>query len=185
MTWEINLLGALIAFVFVMSMVSLFWWMLRVPPQVSPEAARARRSLDAFGVILVPIIGEAYSLQAVELACRLGETAKAEIVLSAFLEMPFSLPMEAPVPEAEAQAQALLDQARAVVEEHSLGCTTRIERGREAAEGILALARRGNVGLVVLGVTPKPLGAGSALGRTAELLLRRAPCEVILDRAVT
>lgn len=185
MTAELNPLGAFLAGVFALTMGFLFWWMLRVPRPLAAEAARARRSLDAVGVVLVPVTGRPYSLKAVELACRLGETHKAEVLLATFLEVPLSLPLEAPAPEAEAEGQSLLDQAKAVVEQHELPCRTKIQRAREAGEGILALARDEDVDLIVLGVTPKALGARSALGRTAENLLRRAPCEVILDKAVT
>jgi nucleotide-binding universal stress UspA family protein len=158
--------------------------MLRVPPSVPAEAAKARRALDAVGVILVPIIGRPYSLKAVELACRLGEIQKAEILVATFLEMPLSLPLGAPSPQAEGDAQSLLDQAEAVVKHHDLPCRTKAQRAREAAEGILALAREENADLIVMGVTPKAVGARSALGRTAETLLRRAGCEVILEKTV-
>jgi len=184
MTWQVHPLGALIAVVFAFTMAGLFLWMLRVPRYVPPDAARARHSLDTVRTILVPIISRPYSLKGVELACRLGDVQKSEVLLAALLEIPLSLPLEAPEPQARAAAQSLLDQAQAIVEHHDLPVRTMIQPAREAAEGILALAREANVDLIVLGVTPKAVGARSALGRTAEALLRRAPCEVVLDRAL-
>lgn len=179
---HITPLGILLATLFAASMGGLLWWMLHPPAPMAPAVAKARRSVDALKRILVPTIGESYAEHAVELACRLGKEQKAEILLLYVLEVPRTLPLNAPLPADEAKAQETLKRAQEIVYLHGLPWGIRIERAREAASGILHVAKEYDVDLIVLGTRPGAVRDQGILGRTTLALLRQAPCEVIVDK---
>lgn len=184
MTPEITLhpTGIVLAALFAGSMGWLLWWMLHPPPPVPLEVAKARRSVDALKRILVPTVGAPYSERGVELACRLGVEQKAEIVLIYVLEVPRTLPLGTPLPQDEPKAQEALQRAQEIVTLHGLPLIAKVERAREAGEGILHAAKDYEADLIVLGVRPRVGAAADLLGRTSTLLLRRAACEVIIDK---
>jgi len=183
-------LGIFLAVIFVTSMGLLFWWMFQVPPQVPHEVAMVRRSVAAMQRILVPVSGKIASERAVELACRLGEAQKAEIVLAYIIEVPFTLSLDTAVPAEESRGQEALRTAQFIVEQHGLSARTKIIPHRYAWGGILRLAREEIVDAIVMGVGGgRPgLAEGPALskvegmGRTTQEVLKRAQCEVILDK---
>jgi nucleotide-binding universal stress UspA family protein len=176
-----NALGLAIGIIFCISLGAIFLWMFMVPKQIPLAAARARRSVDAIKRILVPTVGMPYSERGVELACRLGEKQKAEIILTYVIEVPRTLPLGASMPKEEEKAREALSRARAIVELHNLPAFERIERAREAWEGILRTARDNDVDLIVMGISPND-GRSEALKRTANEVIRRSKWEVILDK---
>jgi nucleotide-binding universal stress UspA family protein len=179
---HITFLGALLAFVFASSMGKLLWWMLHVPKAIPLAVARARRTVGAIKKILVPTSGTYYSARGIELACRLGEEQKAEIYLINVLEVPRTLPLEAPLPDAEAKAKEILREGEAIVNLRGLQVKGEIRRGRIAGEEIIRAAKDWDADLIVMGIRLEIRMAQEILGRTSDLVLRRAPCEVIVDK---
>jgi len=176
-------LGIGLAVLFVVLMVNLFRWMFRVPPQLSPVVAKARRSVAAWQRILVPVSEGVAAGRAVELACRLGEAQKAEIVLVYVVEVPLTLSLSAPMPAEEAKGQEVLQTVRHIVEQHNLPCETQVIPHRYVWGGILHLAREQQVDAIVMHVGSGRSGSTDGIGRTAQEVLKRAECEVVLDRA--
>lgn len=179
---HISVLGAILATAFAAGMAALLLWMLRVPRPVSLEVARAVRSVDAVRTIFVPILETYYSERAVELASRLGQEQRATILLGYIVEVPRTLSLGVPLPAVEETGNRALEQARQIVQMHSLGAHTEIIRAREAGEGIARVARDHDVDLIVLGISPDTGFVEGSTARVAESLLRHAPCEVIIDR---
>ena len=179
---HITFLGTLLALVFVLSMGTLLWWMLHVPRAVPLAAAKARRAVGAIKKILVPTSGNLYSERGIELACRLGEEQKAEIYLINVLEVPRTLPLEAPMPEVEARAEGIIKEGEAIVILRGLQVKGEVRRGRVAGEEIIRAAKDWDADLIVMGIRSEIRMAQEILGRTSDLVLRRAPCEVILDK---
>jgi nucleotide-binding universal stress UspA family protein len=174
-------LGVLIAILFAVSMGGLLLWMLRVPRHIPAAAAKARRSVGAIKKILVPTIGAPYSERGVELACRLGQEQKAQIILTYVIEVPRTLPLNAPIPDAENNAKTALQRAQEIVSLRGLDCVVSIDRARVAGEEIIRSSKENDVDVIVIGLKPK-LSGTTVIGQTAEILLRKAPCEVIIDR---
>lgn len=174
-------LGALLAALFALSMGGLIWWMLRVPPYLPAPVAKARVSLEAVHRILVPTIGPAFAGREVELACRLGQEQGAEIRLAFLLEVPRTLPLGAPLPEAETRAKEALAMAKTIVDLHQLSSQEQILRARVAGEEIVRAAREQEVDMIVMGMKPGE-GAIEPFSRTMSVLLHKAPCELIIDR---
>jgi len=179
---QVSLLGVVIAIIFTLCMGGILWWMLHPPPLIKPEVAKARRSVETLKRILVPTSGRPYSERGIELACRLGAEHQAEIVLTYVIEIPRTLPLDAPMPEAEEKANQALNRGKEIVELHHLPPVLLIERAREAGEGIVRAAKDNQADVIVLGMRTDIRGAQSLWGRTTDILLRKAPCEVILDK---
>jgi len=157
-------------------------WMLRLPRPIPPAVARARRAVDAVRRIMVPTTGTDYADRGVELACRLGQEQRAEIVLVHVLEVPRTLPLGAPLPEADSRAAEILERAQEIVRLRDLISIPHIERARNAVDGIIRAAKDYDVDVIVMGIRPVVGPAESLLGRTTDTLLRRAPCEVVVDK---
>lgn len=179
---HITFLGAFLALVFAVSMGVLLWWMFHVPRAIPLAAAKARRAVGAIKKILVPTSGTLYSERGIELACRLGEEQKAEIYLVTVLEVPRTLPLEAPMPEAEAQAEDIIKRGESIVSLRGLPAKGEVKRGRVAGEEIIRMARDWEADLIVMGIRSEIRMAQEIFGRTSDLVLRRAPCEVIVDK---
>jgi nucleotide-binding universal stress UspA family protein len=163
-------------------MLSIIWWMLHPPPQISLAVAKAKIAISAIKKIIVPTTGTTYSESAVELACRLGLPQKAEIIVTYVIEVPFTLPLNASMEKAEAIAKEVLNRAAAIVEHRNLPVRSKVERARKVGEGIVRLAAAENADLIVIGIRPIIGVPEKIMGRTSETILRHAPCEVIIDR---
>ncbi|MEW6685946.1 MAG: universal stress protein [Candidatus Edwardsbacteria bacterium] len=175
--------GVLFALVFAASMGGLLWWMLHPPKPVLATVAQVRYAVKALKRILVPTIGTTYSEKGVELACRLGKEQEAELILAYVIEVPLTLPLEAPLPQAEIKAKEALTRAEAIVAQHNLSFYSHIERARQAAEGIIRVAKDNDVDLIVVSLAPrKPGKVDKIMGKTTEQLLHRSPVELIVNR---
>jgi nucleotide-binding universal stress UspA family protein len=179
---QINSIGLILAIVFILLRLGIIVWMFLVPVQIPQVAAKARRSVGAIKRILVPTIGVEYTERAVELACRLGQEQKAEIILIYIIEVVRTMPLDAVLPKAEEKAREYLERAKSIVNLRGLKVKTHIERAREAAEGIIRAAKDFGVDIIVLGFQPD--FSGFFLSRNLEILLKNAPCEVIIDKVV-
>jgi nucleotide-binding universal stress UspA family protein len=172
--------GLLAAVVFTGSLVTVLAWLLAVPKPVPAVAAHARRIISSIRRIVVPLEAQTNWERAVELACRLGEDQKAEVVLTSVVEVPFTLSLNAPMMRAEREANDLIERALTIVNNHELPARTKVERARQMGEGIARLARDEDADLIVMAAPRPRRGLPGAAGRTLDTLLHRAPCEVII-----
>ena len=177
----LNPMGIVLAVLFLVAMVNLFRWMFKVPPRVPWAVAKALQSVSALHRILVPTIHDGASERAVELACRLGTAQKAEIVLAYVVEVPFTLSLNTPLAAEESRGQEALHTAQFIVQQHGLPVTTRLIPHRYLWGGIVHLAREEQVDAIVMSVDHRP-GQPEGMGRTAQEVLKRAECEIILDK---
>ena len=178
----IHPLGFILAVVFAVSMGGLMWWMLRVPPPMSAPVAKARVSVEAVKRILVPTVGTAFAGREVELACRLGEGQKAEIQLAYVLEVPRTLSLGASMPDEEARGLEAMKLAKTIIDLHKLPSTMKVLRARIAGQGIVQEALQQDVDMIVVGMKPGMGIAYDAFARTMDVLMRHAPCELLIDR---
>lgn len=179
---HVSLLGAFLALVFSGLMGNLLWWMLHPPSPVPAAVAKVRRSVGAARRIVVPTVGALYSERGVELACRLGGEQEAEILLTYVIEVPYTLPLEAPLPQWEEKAKKALDRGVEIVEQHGLPFRTIVERARRAGEGITRVVKDEDADMIVMSLRPRKESANKLMGKTTEWLLDRVPCEVIVDK---
>ncbi|MFY9270278.1 MAG: universal stress protein [Candidatus Manganitrophaceae bacterium] len=179
---QIHPLGAAIAVFFIVSLLSILWWMLHPPAYIPAAAAKAHRSVFAIKKILVPTLGLPYAERGVELACRLGEEQKAEILLTYIIEVPRTMPLGIPLPDAEKEGVDALERAETIVRLHGLSSQKIIQRARMAGEEIARIARDRDVDMIVLGIRSEVGFRDEILGRTSDIILRHSPCEVVIDK---
>jgi nucleotide-binding universal stress UspA family protein/anti-anti-sigma regulatory factor len=134
--------------------------------------------------LLVPIVANMELTYGAALAARLSRGSKADIRLVYFLEVPRTLPLNAPLVEEEQSAQKMLREAVESARHEGAPASEHVERVRDAAEGILVVAKNYQVDTLVLGATTEPL-AGEQHEKfhyLVDTLIHRAPCEVIVGR---
>jgi len=182
MMTSIHPIGALISTFFMAVLTGTLWWMLHPRAFVTQAAARARQSVLAIKKIMVPTVGLPYTERSVELACRLGEAQKAEILLTYVLEVPRTMPLGIPLPDAEEKANNALERAAGIVSLHGLPTQSIVQRARMAGEDIVKAAKELNIDMIVIGIQQEESGGGGYLSKTAEAILKHSSCEVIIDK---
>ena len=140
---------------------------------------RRPRVAAGYRRILVPVVDDDASAEAVDVACRLAAERHGSITVTTVIEIPPQLPLGAHMDEEEEDARALLAQAQAIAETYGVDVTPCVVHARDAAEAIVEQARRTNAELLVV--------AGACGGRrvrgTIRDVLRKAPCRVALIAA--
>ncbi len=173
-------LGILLAVAFAVGLAGTLGWMLRVPPPPPRGATSTLLSVQTIHKVLVPLVDLGASVRAVELACRLSMQQHAEIVLAYVYEIPLTAPLR--VPEHDPKVERAMAAAAFIATQHGVQPRQRLEPARQAWHKIVDIAREESVDLIVMGVTSSDRPNESPIGRTAENVVRRAPCEVIVDR---
>jgi APA family basic amino acid/polyamine antiporter len=144
----------------------------RAPLQLGPAVALEYRT------ILVPIVSGPESHESVDIAARLAAERGATIVALRVIVVPLDLPIDARLPEQEAEADRLLDEARATAETYGVRMIDRIVRARHAGRAIVEEAERRQAEIVVLGA---PRGRHRDIfGKTVDYVLKHAPCRVMV-----
>src|SRR4029078_5976701 len=91
-----------------------------------------------FRTILVPVVRNAESEEALVAAARLAAERRATIAIVHVLEVPLNLSLDAELPEDEERAFDLLEEARAFVDAYGVRAVTRLARARRAGPAIVA-----------------------------------------------
>jgi APA family basic amino acid/polyamine antiporter len=133
--------------------------------------------------ILVPVLAEADVQTAMDVACRLAAERRSRIAIVAPLEVPLGLPIGERIPEEENRLDDLLDEAEQVAESYGVRALSRLLRTRSTSGAIVAEARRHHPEIIVMPTTRPSFRRQSKrmpLDAMTELVLRRAPCRVLL-----
>ena len=134
-----------------------------------------------FRTILVPVVRNADSEEALVAAARLASERRATIAIVHVLEVPMSLPIDAELPEEEERAFELLEEARALVDAYGVRTVTRLVRARRAGPAIAEEAARRQAELIVIGARRRIAhGRTPIFGRTVDHVLKESPCRVLL-----
>jgi nucleotide-binding universal stress UspA family protein/pimeloyl-ACP methyl ester carboxylesterase len=147
--------------------------------QTVEASERAVRELDC---IVVPVDETVASGRAVNLAARLGGDQNAELVLLHVITVHRSRALDDPPPEAVERAEEALEMGSAIAARHNVRLRTRISYQRSLVEGIVRIATEEDADLIVIGNPADEAEGGSPMGNIVEELLKRAPCEVLVDR---
>jgi basic amino acid/polyamine antiporter, APA family len=165
-----------------------------------PERALRHETLEPdFGSILVPIFGNRFDDDIVQTAGRLAsedhEGPSGPVIEAVWVfELPLSLPLNAPLPEAQVErARAALAQAKAVGEEYAgVTVATTVVRARRTGQAIVTEARERGVEAIVLAAEePSRIRGGTRfggssgpldnyVGEISKYVIRKAPCRVII-----
>jgi nucleotide-binding universal stress UspA family protein len=130
--------------------------------------------------IVVPVVRSFESEEALVAAARLAAKRRSTVAILHVLEVPMELPLNARLPEAEREANELLDDARALVESFGVRAVPRLERARRAGPAIVADVISRDAELVVIGARRRGRGRAQVLGDTARHVLTWSPCRAIV-----
>jgi APA family basic amino acid/polyamine antiporter len=124
-----------------------------------------------------------YSQGAIATALKLASHKKADVRVIVTVDVPQHLEIEAPLPEAEATAQAIIEEARqwAGRRQRIKGKVAKVRSG-EAGHRIVREALEARAEAIVMPM-PSHRPAGKVLSRTLETVLGKRPCRVIIDSA--
>jgi APA family basic amino acid/polyamine antiporter len=134
----------------------------------------------AYRTIVVPVLRTAESEEALVAAARLASERGATIAIVHVIEVPLDKPLDADLPAEEAQADDLLDEARALVESYGVRAVTRIVRARRASQAIIDEAVSRNADLIVVGSSRRGRRGAPIFGRNVDEILKRSPCRVLV-----
>ena len=148
----------------------------QLPPPVGAEPVR-------YAGVLVAFEEGTYSEDAMATALKLAAHKGGNLRVIVTITVPQHLDIDAPLPEAEATAQAVIETARqwAGRGRRVRGAVVKVRPG-EAGHRIVreALAARSNA-IVMPMPTRRP--SGKVLSKTLEIVLGKRPCRVIIDSA--
>lgn len=114
-------------------------------------------------------------------AVRLAAHRRRGIYVLVLVPVPASSPIDAAMPEREAQARAMIEQARLQGGRRVTGRWAKIRAG-QAGRAIVQEAKAMRASAIVMPLPPRTTGA-SVFGKTLETVLAERPCRVIIESA--
>jgi APA family basic amino acid/polyamine antiporter len=157
-------------------------WVVREPLSKTvraPLAVGVAAALE-YRRILVPLVGGAESEHAVDLACRLAAEKGAQVVAVAPVEVPLELPLDRAPDLDRVQADTLLEEARTIGDSYGVQVVGRLVQTRNAGRAIVDEAVTRGSEIIVLGAPRRQGRRGPIFEKTVELVLRHAPCRVMV-----
>jgi APA family basic amino acid/polyamine antiporter len=127
--------------------------------------------------VLVPM--EHYDEFVMATASKLAARRRRGIHVLALVTVPSALPIDAPMPEAEAAAQSLIEQARLIAGARVSGHVERVRSG-QAGRRIIEEATDMRAAAIVMPL-PQRVNGASLFGKTLETVLAERPCRVIIE----
>ena len=181
---QITVIGVLIAIVFLISIVSVLGWMLRLPKETEQTrtVTKAMRSVNKLSYILVPLLrmNEATD-RIVALAAQMARQRNGNVEALAVIEVPFTLPLNAYVEQDEKQAFEALNRAESVATRVAVRINKRILKARSAGLAIVREAEEKGIDLILIANAPvRVRGNIQHIDPTVEYVMKNAPCEVLV-----
>jgi APA family basic amino acid/polyamine antiporter len=129
--------------------------------------------------VLVHIADEDYDEQLVATAVKLAARKRRGIHILVTITVPNSLLIDAKMPEAEAEAASMIEQAKLLGGGRVSGHWEKVRAG-QAGRRIIEEARDMRATAVVMGL-PRRVSGYSVFGKTLETVLAERPCRVIIE----
>ena len=130
--------------------------------------------------VLVPL-GDAYDESVIATAAKLAARRRRGIHVLALVTVPSRLAIDAPMPEAIASAESLIEQARVQAGARVSGHVERVRSG-QAGRRIIEEAVDMRAAAIVMPL-PRRINGSSIFGKTLETVLAERPCRVIIESA--
>lgn len=117
--------------------------------------------------------------EAMQTACQLAKSFGAKITAIHVLEVPPTLPINAPMPKGEAAGEAALKRAEAVAREYHLTIDLKFIRSRSFEAAVLELVAGNTYDMVIIGARKEEMKHHNRFTTDAEKILKEAPCRVL------
>lgn len=132
-----------------------------------------------FQKILVATKGGA-DTETVQMACQIAKLHHAPLTAIYIIEVPYSIPLQSPLPYRILIGESILQKAEAISREYNVELQTKILRARSIEEGITNLVKKDQFDLLIIGAFRPKTGFHKGIGTITEHILRRAPCRVFV-----
>jgi APA family basic amino acid/polyamine antiporter len=129
--------------------------------------------------VLVPLADGLYDESVIATASKLAARKRRGIHVLALITVPASLPISARMPEAEAAAESLIEQAKVAAGARVSGHMEKIRSG-QAGRRIIEEALDMRAAAIVMPL-PQRVNGASIFGKTLETVLTERPCRVIIE----
>ena len=133
-----------------------------------------------FDNILVPIIGNKISREAMVMACELASEEESSIYALHIIEVPMNRPLDQLLPDEAELAGTILAEAKEVAAEFGVKLFPKIVPGRNVGRVIVDEAIDKKSQIVMIGTERKRRAGDRFFGHTVEYVLRKAPCKVLV-----
>jgi APA family basic amino acid/polyamine antiporter len=130
--------------------------------------------------VLVALSAEdGYDADLVATAAKLAARRRHGIHVLVTLSVPYALPVKAPMPELQATAESIIEQARIQGGRRVTGHWEKVRPG-QAGRRIIEEAEDMRATAIVMGL-PRRVPGGSLFGKTLETVLADRPCRVVIE----
>ena len=129
--------------------------------------------------VLVHFGDDGFNPQVLSTATKLAARKRRGIYVLMTVTVPNALPIDAPLPEAEAHAGSIIEQARLIGGRRVTGHVERVRAG-QAGRRIVEEATDMRAAAIVVPLPSRVSGA-SLFGKTLETVLRERPCRVVIE----
>lgn len=158
------------------------YFMYRKKQRIAPTANLVVRRIDIpgfkeyhFKKILVPTRGGDQT-GTLKIACQLAKLFDAEVTALHVTEVPFSLPLNAPLYRNSRSAEYALEHAEAIGREFHILVNLKSFHSRSVAQSIVEIAQSEGHDLIILGATLK--AHKNSKGSTTDKIIKDAKCPV-------
>jgi len=179
---HVSLAGALVAVFIAGAMASTLWWMLHPPSSfVQRLAAEAEHQLERLvGSVIVVFSADIESGHMMALAVKLAHGERSDLLAVYVIDVPFTLPPDATMPDEERTALDSLGAAEAIAMHSGVNIRTDIIKTRNTSQAVLDLAKREKANLIVLGSYRDGKYTGAPLSSEIEEIAANAKCDVLI-----
>ena len=129
--------------------------------------------------VLLHVGDDTYDPQTIATATRLAARRRRGIHVLVTITVPNSLPIDAPIPEAEAAADSIIEQAKLQGGGRVSGHWEKVRAG-QAGRRIIEEAQDMRATAVIM-TLPRRVAGTSVFGKTIETVLAERPCRVIIE----
>lgn len=182
MTLHVSVAGALVAAFIAGTMASTIWWMLHPPTSfVQRLAVQAEHQLERLvGSVVVVFSADIESGHMMALAAKLARGERSELHAIYIIDVPFTLPPDATMPDEERTALDALGAAEAIAMHSGVNIRTDIIKARSISQAVLDVAKREKAQLIVIGSYREGKYTGAPLGSEIEEIAAKAKCDVLI-----
>jgi nucleotide-binding universal stress UspA family protein len=132
--------------------------------------------------VLVPVDGSQAAYNALAVACDAAKRAKARLHLLYIIEVPRSIPLDAPLEGEVQRGEEVLEQAERIADEYGISTEGDVVQARQAGPAVVDEAAERGVDVIIMGVEyHRPYGQFE-LGRLPQYVLENSGAQVWLIR---
>jgi nucleotide-binding universal stress UspA family protein len=179
---HVTIAGAAVAVVIASTVGTTLWWMLHPPSSYVQRIARqAETELERMvGSLIVVFSPEIDSSHMMALAAKLARGERSELLALYIIEVPYTLPPDAEMPEEERAALDSLGAAETIANNNNVAIRAETLKARSTKQAVLDVAKREKANLIILGSFREGKYTGAPLGRAIEEIAADAKCDVLI-----